>query len=118
MEDASGTDSDSEDSGIEVVLPQRGKLKLTDQHRRVRRVVKHSIYTMLVDIGLKNAFPDGPQKQGKIVYRALTSAAGEYGYDDILKRLKKQDEYASELSKIVRCNTSQSGLVLLLTASM
>ncbi|EIW56973.1 uncharacterized protein TRAVEDRAFT_30250 [Trametes versicolor FP-101664 SS1] len=100
VEDASGTDSDSEDSGIEIVLPQRGKLKLTDQHRRVRRVVKHSIYTMLVDIGLKNAFPDGPQKQGKIVHRALTSAAGEYGYDDILKRLKKQDEYASALSKI------------------
>ncbi|OJT11577.1 hypothetical protein TRAPUB_11906 [Trametes pubescens] len=100
VEDASGTDSDPEDSGIEIVPPQHGKLKLTDQHRRVRRVLQHSIYTMLVDIGLKNAFPDGPQKQGKIVYRALTSAAGEYGYDDILKRLKKQDEYASELSKI------------------
>ncbi|KAI0819803.1 hypothetical protein BC628DRAFT_1525366 [Trametes gibbosa] len=100
INDASGTNSDTEDSGVEVVLPQSGKLKIRDQHRRVRRVIQRSIYTMLVDIALKNAFPDGPQKQGQIISRALSSAATRFGYGDILKRLKKQDAYAAELAKI------------------
>ncbi|KAL1940481.1 hypothetical protein VTO73DRAFT_9053 [Trametes versicolor] len=98
--DASPSDSGSEDSGIEIVFPRKGKLKLQDQHRRVYRVVKRSIAGLLHDVALRNAFPDGPQKHGQTVYRSLVNSAAELGYGDILKRLKKQDEYAAELCKI------------------
>ncbi|OJT06024.1 hypothetical protein TRAPUB_1711 [Trametes pubescens] len=94
VDDASSSESESEDSGIEIVLPAKGKLKLKEQHRRVRRVLKRGIHTMLVNVGLKNAFPDGPQKPGEVIYRALLKAAAEFGYDDLIKRLKKQDELA------------------------
>ncbi|KAH9856107.1 hypothetical protein C2E23DRAFT_882237 [Lenzites betulinus] len=100
VDDASATESESEDSGIEIVFPRKGKLKLNEQHRRVRRVVKRGIHTMLVNVSLKNAFPDGPQKSGHIIHRALLKAAAEFGYDDLVKRLKKQDEYTADLSKI------------------
>lgn len=91
IDDASATDSNAEDSGIEIVYPQRGKLKLTDQHRRVRRVIQHGTNTILSDVALKNAFPDGPQRQGQIVHRALLRAASDLAYDDISRRLRKQD---------------------------
>ncbi|KAI0353816.1 hypothetical protein OH77DRAFT_1590904 [Trametes cingulata] len=100
VSDASPSDSDTSDSGIEIVFPERGKLKLDHQHRRVRRVVQRAIFSTLADVALKNAFPDGLQKHGKVVYRALLKAAADFGYGDIVKRLKKQDQYAAELSKI------------------
>ncbi|KAI0633955.1 hypothetical protein C8Q77DRAFT_1072694 [Trametes polyzona] len=103
-EDSSGlsseNNSDSDDSGIELVLPRRGKLKLRDQHRRVRRVLSRSILNVQVQLATKDAFPDGAQKHGKMVYRALLQAAADLGYEDIVKRLRKQDAYADELVKI------------------
>ncbi|OJT12554.1 hypothetical protein TRAPUB_10898 [Trametes pubescens] len=98
--DTSATDSGAEESGIEIVPPRSGKLKLTDQHRRVCRVLKHSVHTVLLDVSLKNAYPDGPEKHGQTAYKALLNAAAEFGYGDIVKRLKKKDEYAAELCKI------------------
>ncbi|OJT01640.1 hypothetical protein TRAPUB_7898 [Trametes pubescens] len=100
VDSASATNSDSADSGIEVVYPRRGKLKLRDQHRRVRRVIQQATNTVLADVALKNAFPDGPQRQGQIVYRALLGAASRFAYNDISKRLRKQDDYAADLCKI------------------
>ncbi|KAI0350325.1 hypothetical protein OH77DRAFT_1524923 [Trametes cingulata] len=99
VSDASLSNSDSSDSGIDIVLPERGKLKLDHQHQRVRRVLERAIFSTLSDVALKNAFPDGLQKHGKIVYRALLKAAAEFGYEDMVKRLKKQDQYVTELSK-------------------
>ncbi|EIW53614.1 uncharacterized protein TRAVEDRAFT_23899 [Trametes versicolor FP-101664 SS1] len=100
VDDVSSTDSDSVDSGIEIVYPQRGKLKLKEQHRRVRRIIQHGINTMLADVLLKNAFPDGPERQGQIVKRALLSAASHFAYDDISRRLRKQEDYADDLCRI------------------
>ncbi|KAI0826681.1 hypothetical protein BC628DRAFT_1320049 [Trametes gibbosa] len=100
VDSASATNSDFADSGIDIVYPRRGKLKLRDQHRRVRRVIQHATNTVLADVALKNAFPDGPQRQGQIVYRALLSTASQFAYDDISKRLRKQDNYAADLCKI------------------
>ncbi|KAL1937052.1 hypothetical protein VTO73DRAFT_15570 [Trametes versicolor] len=100
IDNVSSTDSDSVDSGIEIVYPRRGKLKLKEQHRRVRRVIHHGINTMLADVALKNAFPDGPEKQGEIVKRALLSAASHFAYDDISRRLRKEEDYADDLCKI------------------
>ncbi|CDO71996.1 hypothetical protein BN946_scf184943.g31 [Trametes cinnabarina] len=100
IEDASDIDSDADDSGIEIVPPQSGKLALGDQHRRVRRVLKHAIYTTHVDIAIKNAFPDGPQKHGNTVHKALVNAATKFAYDDILRRLKKDEDYAALLARI------------------
>ncbi|KAH9896415.1 hypothetical protein C8Q73DRAFT_664233 [Cubamyces lactineus] len=100
IEDASSSASDSEDSGIDIVPPTSGKLKLGDQHRRVRRVLTRAIFTMLTDICIKNAFPDGSQDSAKIIYRAMLKAAAEFGYGDMVNRLKKKDDYSYELVRL------------------
>ncbi|KAI0639899.1 hypothetical protein C8Q77DRAFT_1214291 [Trametes polyzona] len=94
------TDSGSEDSGIELVLPQKGKLKLKEQHGRVRRVLNRSIDLVLADICLHNAFPETAQDHVKVAYRALIKAADELDDKDIVRRLKKRDNYALELTKV------------------
>ncbi|KAI0632644.1 hypothetical protein C8Q77DRAFT_1261945 [Trametes polyzona] len=96
----SDSDPDAEDSGIELVLSQRGRIRMHDQHRRVRRVILRSIDYLHADLALKNAFPEGRHKNNKHVYRALLRAAAHYGYADIVKRLKKQDSYATELARV------------------
>ncbi|KAI0634263.1 hypothetical protein C8Q77DRAFT_1072902 [Trametes polyzona] len=98
--ESSDSDSHSEDSGIEIVPPRRGKLKLRDQHRRVRRVLSRGILNVQVELAMKNAFPDGAQTHGKMVYRALIKAAADLGYEDIIKRLRKKDAYTDELAKV------------------
>lgn len=98
------SDSSSDESGIDLVPPEQGKYKLTQQHSRVRRVVDRAIDLTLIEIALKNAFPDGPQKNNQIVYRALLHAAEEFDYTDIFKRVKKKDNYMVELSRLV-CTT-------------
>ncbi|KAH9854636.1 hypothetical protein C2E23DRAFT_726203, partial [Lenzites betulinus] len=99
-DDAASSDSDSQDYSIELVLPKRGKLKLNEQPRRVRRVLHRGIHILQTHLVCKNAFPDGPQKHGKIVHRALLKSAEEYAYTDIVKRLKREDKYAYDLCKI------------------
>ncbi|KAI0631296.1 hypothetical protein C8Q77DRAFT_1061858, partial [Trametes polyzona] len=99
-ESSSGSETDSDDSGIELVLPRHGKLKLRDQHRRVRRVIQRAINNVQAELVLKNAFPDGLQKHVSLVRRSLLKAATDLGYAEIVKRLKKQDQYAAELSRI------------------
>ncbi|KAI0629512.1 hypothetical protein C8Q77DRAFT_1065182, partial [Trametes polyzona] len=90
----------SEDSGIEIVLPREGRLKLREQHRRVRRLIQRGIDFTLAEICLQNAFPDTSQDHIKIVYRALLKAADELSDEDIMRRLKRKDDYAYEMCKI------------------
>ena len=57
---------------------------------------------MLSDICLKNAFPDGSKDSSKIIYRAMLKAAADFGYEDMVKRLRKKDHYVDELTRLVR----------------
>ncbi|KAJ8481396.1 hypothetical protein ONZ51_g6033 [Trametes cubensis] len=100
IDDASSSGSESDDSGIDVAPPESGKLKIGDQHRRVRRVLTRAIFGMLSDICLKNAFPDGSKDSSKIIYRAMLKAAADFGYEDMVKRLRKKDHYVDELTRL------------------
>ncbi|KAI0631685.1 hypothetical protein C8Q77DRAFT_1074678 [Trametes polyzona] len=92
--------SSSDDSGVDLILPREGRLRLKEQHRRVRRVIQHGIEFTLAEVCLQNAFPDSSQDHLKMVYRAILKAADELDDQDIVRRLKKKDNYAAELCKI------------------
>ncbi|KAI0629565.1 hypothetical protein C8Q77DRAFT_1181024 [Trametes polyzona] len=92
--------SSSDDSGIELVAPREGRFKLREQHRRVRRVIQRAIDITLAEVCLQNAFPDTSQQHLKIVYHAVLKAAEELDDQDVVRRLKKKDDYALELCKI------------------
>ncbi|KAJ8456690.1 hypothetical protein ONZ51_g11974 [Trametes cubensis] len=81
IDDASSSGSESDDSGVDVIPPSHGKLKLGDQHRR-------------------NAFPDGNRDHTKIIYRAMLKAAADFGYEDMVKHLRKKDQYSEELARL------------------
>ncbi|CDO75133.1 hypothetical protein BN946_scf185010.g58 [Trametes cinnabarina] len=90
------------DEGIEIVWPSRGgKVSLKAQRPRVRAVARDAIGEILASICLKNASPEGPEKQNHFAKHALIASAGKLGFSDIVDRLKSDREYAKALGTIL-----------------
>ncbi|KAI0351067.1 hypothetical protein OH77DRAFT_1430299 [Trametes cingulata] len=104
-EGQSSGDSDIEmlvpEAHIDIVWPERGgKISLKAQHPRVRAVAKKAIKEILASLCLTNAFPEGPEKHGRFARSALAASAEKLNHQDILERLKNDQEYARALATI------------------
>ncbi|KAL1941439.1 hypothetical protein VTO73DRAFT_7256 [Trametes versicolor] len=94
----SGEGSDDE-SGIELVDPGP-KLALGPQHRCVKIVAKRAINDVLIDVCLKNAFPEGPDKHNQFTHPTLIRVARDLEMHDIARRLKNDLTYSRYLGSI------------------
>ncbi|RPD72980.1 hypothetical protein L226DRAFT_572755 [Lentinus tigrinus ALCF2SS1-7] len=96
------SNSDGDDSGIDIVPASKGHLKLTDQHHRVRRLVQAAIHEVLIIVCTQNAFPEGTGDSVNYARRALINAAKSVNDKDVLRRLKSDDKpYWQKLASMV-----------------
>ncbi|KAI0652809.1 hypothetical protein C8Q70DRAFT_938104 [Cubamyces menziesii] len=90
----------TDDDSIDLVYKGGTKLGITEQRPRVRKTLNAAIHMCQADLLIRNAFPDGAVKYNDIARNALVKSAGDLGYKDIVKRLKRDDTYALSLASI------------------
>lgn len=95
--------SESEDERIDIVYKNRSKIGITEQRPRVKKTLNTAISSCQADILLRNAFPDGTEKYNVIARTALIKCADELGYAALVKRLKRDNNYALTLAAMVSC---------------
>ncbi|KAH9850540.1 hypothetical protein C2E23DRAFT_887417 [Lenzites betulinus] len=95
----SDSDSNVADLGIKLVDPGP-KLALTNQCPCVKAVAHQAIEDVLIDVCLKNAFPEGPNKHNQFTRPTLIRVAKELKCSDIVQRLKTDQTYSRYLGSI------------------
>ncbi|KAI1782241.1 hypothetical protein LXA43DRAFT_861346, partial [Ganoderma leucocontextum] len=91
---------DCTEGDVAVVVRQKGRVQLTDQHGQVQRVCAVAIKEVLTNICIKNTFPDGPEKSGDFAKSALINAAKSLKYNEVAKKLRTDVEYWRKLASI------------------
>ncbi|KAI0323663.1 hypothetical protein GY45DRAFT_1376158 [Cubamyces sp. BRFM 1775] len=99
-DDDSQSDPGSEDGRIDIIHKKGTKLGILAQRPRVKKTLNAAIQMCQADILLHNAFPEGTEKYNTIARNALIKCAGNLGYTELVKRLKRDDDYALTLAAI------------------
>ncbi|KAI0635790.1 hypothetical protein C8Q77DRAFT_1207724 [Trametes polyzona] len=92
-------DHPNDNDSIELVEPGP-RLSLGIQRPRVRTVAKRAIDDVLLNVCLKNAFPEGPDKHNQFTRPTLIRIATELGFKDIARRLNSDVVYSRHLGSI------------------
>ena len=99
---AEAMDTDTEDTGIEIVGWVSGKvIPILKQTPIVRAVLQLANNKMLRSLYFVDALPDGAIKKTGFARTALVDAATELGHAQVLERLKSDKTYVHRLSTAV-----------------
>lgn len=86
-----------------VVLPSRGKVKLTDQPPELQKVIRGGIQAVLRMAIEENAFPPLDSRISH-ARKALLVGARENNAQEIKERLKVDDDFVRQLEDLVSFN--------------